>query len=188
MKLLDDNIREVSSALSTYTHTSEDELDFKDKDLTSVLPVLVIKEEYRNSVEGVVVRADVQLFKDQVSNVLAKTNHPSHSGGCSHLLDDKPRYCKRVGNKKENFPKVTECQTLPSTLVTSTVEWKRYKHKKKVFELETHCQDKGMDIIVNRHPVTMSRLKTEFDALLLDLTLLEAFKHIMNNVTDIVTT
>ena len=76
---------------------------------------------------------------------------------------------------------------MPST-VTSTVEWKKYEHKKKVFELETNCRDKGMDVIVNRYPVIMSRLKTEFDALLLDLRLIAAFKHIMKNNTDVVTT
>ena len=60
--------------------------------MTSVLPVLELKEELRGSSEGVVVRADVQLFRDHVSNALAKAQHPLHSGGCAHLLDGKARY------------------------------------------------------------------------------------------------
>ena len=74
------------------------------------------------------------------------------------------------------------------TTVTSTVEWKQFEHKKKVFELETHCRDKAMDLIVKRYPVIMARLKTEFDALPLDLTVITAFEHIMKHVTNVVTT
>ena len=95
LRLLDNNIREVSSILSNYTQSSKDKdkLDFEDKEMTSVLPVLELKEELRGSSEGVVVRADVQLFMDQISNSLAKAQHPLHSGGCAHLLDDQARYC-----------------------------------------------------------------------------------------------
>lgn len=84
MKILHNNIRTVSSALSTYTHTSTDDsefdgLDFEDKNMISVLLVIVVKEKYQTGVEGVVVRADVQLFKDQVSNALARANYPNHT-------------------------------------------------------------------------------------------------------------
>ena len=96
LKILDNNIKTVSSAFSTYTRTSIDKLEFEDEEMASVLPVIVVKEEHQTGVEGVVVRADVQLFKDQVRNVLAKVNHPSHSGGCSHLLDNKLRYREQV--------------------------------------------------------------------------------------------
>ena len=61
-----------------------------------------MKEEFRDKVVGLVVRADVQLFKDQVSNVLTKASHPHHSGGCAHLLDDKERYREQVGDNKSN--------------------------------------------------------------------------------------
>ena len=94
LRLLDNNIREVSSNLSNFTQTSKDKdkLNFEDKEMTSVLPVLELKEELRGSLEGVVVRADVQLFMDQISNSLAMAQHPLHSGGCAHLLDDEARY------------------------------------------------------------------------------------------------
>ena len=54
MRLLDNDIRKVSSNLSNYTQTSKDEdkldeLDFEDKEMTSVLPVLELKEELRGS-------------------------------------------------------------------------------------------------------------------------------------------
>lgn len=127
LKLLDDNIREISSVLSTYTHTKEDALNFEDKDMMLVLPVLVIKKEYRNSVKEVIVRGDVQLFKDKVNNVLTKANHPLHSGGCAHLLDNKTCYREQVGDKKATLPTTTYCQELSSTLVTSTVVCKQYE-------------------------------------------------------------
>ena len=97
---LDNDIREVSSILSNYTQLSEDadELDFEDKEMTSVLPVLELREELRGSSEGVVVRADVQLFMDQIRNSLAKAQHPFHSGGCAHLLDDEACYRRQVGD------------------------------------------------------------------------------------------
>ena len=82
-----------------------------------------MKEEYQTGVEGVVVRADIQIFKDQVSNALAKANYPNHSGGCAHLLDDKTRYREQVGNKYDTLPKIAKQETMPST-VTSTIEWK----------------------------------------------------------------
>ena len=100
--------------------------------------MIVVKEEYQTGVVGVVVRADVQLFKDQVSNVLAKDNHPDHSRGCAHLLDDEHRYQARVGNKYTTLPKIAKRETMPSTVI-STIVWKQFEHKKKVFELETHC-------------------------------------------------
>ena len=103
----------------------QDGLEFEDEEMTSVLPVLVVKEEFRNILGGVVVRADVQLFMNQVSNALAKASHPHHSGGCTHLFDDIDRYRERVGNDKATLPKATSRQCMPDKLVmTSTVEWK----------------------------------------------------------------
>ena len=120
-------INKVSKAFSTYIGKDKDELDFEDEDMTLVLPIIVMKKGYRNSVEEVVVRVDVQLFNDQVSNVLAKTNHPLRSGGCPHLLDDEDRYYNQVGNKKATLPTTTGHQDMPIKMVTSTVEWKHYK-------------------------------------------------------------
>ena len=71
-----------------------------------------MKEEFRINVVGVVVRADVQLFKDQVSNVLAKASHQLHSEGCAHLLDDKERYREQVGDISNTLPKTTGRQTM----------------------------------------------------------------------------
>ena len=189
LKLLDTTINQVSKVFSTLIGKYENKLNFEDEDMTSVLPVLMMKEEFRNSVEGVVVRADAQLFKDEVSNVLAKSSHPLHSGGCAHLLDDKDRYYERVGDKKATLPKVTRRQTIPDKLVTtSTVEWKHFEQLKKVFELETHCRDKYLEFIVNCYLVIIARLKTRFDDLPLDLNLQAFLTHIFSNVTDVVTT
>ena len=92
LRSFDNNIRVLSSNLSNHTLSSEDEFDLDDEEMTSVLPVLEMKEELRGISEGVTVRADVQLYRDHLSNVLAKAQHPLHSGGCAHLLDDKARY------------------------------------------------------------------------------------------------
>ena len=62
-------------------------------------------------------RADVKLFKDQLSNFLAKANQPLHSGGCSHLLDNKNCYCEHLGDRQETLPNVTGRQELPSAVV-----------------------------------------------------------------------
>lgn len=135
-----------------------------------------------------VVRADVQLFKDQVNNILAKANHPMHSGGCAHLLDTKDRYCGRVGDTSATLPIITDRQGMPKSLVTSNVEWEQYELLTNVFNLETHCRDEAMKIICNRYPTIMSQLNTEYDTLPLDLTLQAAFEHIMKNITDVFTT
>ena len=187
LRLLD----EISSNLSNYTQSSdnENELDFQDKEMTSVLPVLDLKEELCGRVEGVIVRADVQLFMDQRSNLLAKAQHPLHSGGCAYLLDDQTCYRRQVGDSSASLPTVTDCPSVPSTLVTNNVVWKRYDQMSKVFILENHCRDEVMKSIVNQYPGIMSQLNTaDFDALSLDLTFRAAFKHIMKNITDVVTT
>lgn len=72
--------------------------------------------------------------------------------------------------------------------VISTAVWKKFEHKKKVFELQTHCRDKAMDLVVKQYPIIMAQLKTKSDALLLDLTLIAAFKHIMKHIINLVTT
>ena len=55
LEILGNNIKRVSSALSTYIHSSStDELEFEDKEMTSVLPMIVVKEEYQTSVVVVV--------------------------------------------------------------------------------------------------------------------------------------
>ena len=59
----------------------------------------------------------------------------------------------------------------------------------KVFILQNHCRDKAMNFIVNQYPGIMAQLNTaDFDTLPFNLTLQEAFKHIMENITDVVTT
>ena len=138
--------------------------------------------------EGVIVRADTDLFKDHLSNVLATASHPHHSGSCAHLLDDKTRYRDRLGDSTATLPTTMDRPTSPSVTATSTVLWKHYEQTKKVYDLETHCRDKGLKFIVNRYPVIMGRLKNKFDALPLQLTLQAAFKHIFSNVTDAVDT
>ena len=91
LQLLDTDIKQVNKrvnkVLSTIIDTDEEELEFEDGNMT-VLPTLEIAEEFKGKVEGVIVRADIDLFKDHVSNVLATASHPHHSGGCAHLLDD----------------------------------------------------------------------------------------------------
>ena len=77
---------------------------------------------------------------------------------------------------------------MPSKLVTSAVERKHFEQLKKVFELETHCREKRLEFVVNRQPVIMSQVKTQFTDLPLDLTLQVAFKNIFSNVTNVVTT
>ena len=107
--LLEDNIREISSVLSNYSYyntklISKEELDLdQEEDMTSVMPELVIKEEYQNSVEGVVVIADVKLFKDQLRNLLAKVNHLGNIRGCSHLLGDKVTIVNPFETHKQHY-------------------------------------------------------------------------------------
>ena len=70
------------------------------------MPDLVskVKEEYKYPHHGTIVQADVILFKDDLNNVLATLNHPSQTGGCAHLLDDKTRYQERVGGATRKLP------------------------------------------------------------------------------------
>ena len=55
----------------------------------TVQPTLEVSTEYKDRMEGVIVNADIDLFKDHLRNVLATASYPQHSGGCAHLLDDK---------------------------------------------------------------------------------------------------
>ena len=110
LRSFDDNIREFSSILSNHSITSEDEdkFDLEDEGMTSTLPVLEMKKELRGKAVGVTVRADVQQYKDNLSNKLAKAQHPLHSGGCAHLLDDADCYRRQLGKKEATLPLVTK--------------------------------------------------------------------------------
>ena len=147
-----------------------------------------IEEEFKGKVEGVIVRADIDLFKDHFSNVLAIASHPHHSGGCVHLSDDKERHRDRLGDRTATLPKVTDRPKMPPDTSTSPVLWKVYELKTKVYNLETLCRDECMKFIVAQYPVIMGRLKKKFHALPLHLTLQQAFEHIFSNVTDVVDT
>ena len=188
LKALNTELKQVqqSTALSTIIDDEED-FDLGDDDMT-VQPTLEVSEEYQDKVEGVIVRADIDLFKDHLSNILATASHPKHSGGCAHLLDDEARYRERLGDDTATLPTTTDRPISPSASTATTVLWKQYEQEKKVFDLETHCRDKCMKFIVKRYPVIMKRLRNKFDALPLQLTLLDAFAHILSNVTDAVDT
>ena len=174
-----------TKALSTII--DDEDFDLKGGDMT-VQPTLEVSAEYKDKVEGVIVRADIDLFKDHLSNVLATASHPQHCGGCAHLLDYKARYCEWLGNNTATLPTTTIRPTKPTADKATTVLWKQYEQTKKVFDLETHCPDQCMKFIVKRYPVIMGRLKNKFDTLPLQLTLQDAFKHIFTNVTDAVDT
>ena len=179
--------RQVQQRTALSTIIDDEDFDLEDDDMT-VQPTLVVDAEYQDKVEGVIVRADIDLFKDHLSNILAKVSHPQHSGGCAHLLDDEARYRERLGDNAATLPTTTDRPTSPATGTATTVLWKLYEQEKKVFDLQTDCRDHCMEFIVKRYPVIMARLKNKFDALPLKLTLLEAFKHIFDNVTDAVDT
>ena len=89
LKVLDTDLKQankrITKALSTII--DEEDLDFEDNDMT-LQPTLEVSAEFKDKVEGVIVRADIDLFKDHLSNVLATVSHPWHSGGCAHMLDD----------------------------------------------------------------------------------------------------
>ena len=89
LKVLNTDLKQVNKwitkALSTII--DEEDLDLKDDNMT-VLPTLEVSAEYKEKVEGVIMRADIDLFKDHLSNLLAKASHPQHSRGCAYLLDD----------------------------------------------------------------------------------------------------
>ena len=100
-KLLNTDINQVSKALSTLIDKDEDKLAFEEKDDNkTVLPTLKMEEEFQGKVLAVIVRDTLELFKDQVSNILATSSHPNHSGSCAHLLDIKDRYQDRIGNNQ----------------------------------------------------------------------------------------
>ena len=124
LKLLHTHINQVSKTLSTFIGKNKHKLDFEDNDMTALL-VLEIKEEFQDNMVGVLMRADVQLFIDQVSKVLTTASHPDHSGGCAHLLDNQERYREQIADDKAKLPKATGRPKMPDRLVkTSTVKWK----------------------------------------------------------------
>ena len=81
LKILNTDIKQVNKqvnkVLSTLIDKDEDKLVFEeeDNDMT-VLPTLKVEEEFQNKVVGVITRADIELFKDHISNVLATASHP----------------------------------------------------------------------------------------------------------------
>ena len=91
LKALKTELKQVqqSTALSTIIDDEED-FNLGDDDMT-VQPTLEVSEEYQDKVEGVIVRADIDLFKDHLSNILTTASHPKHSRACAHLLDDEAR-------------------------------------------------------------------------------------------------
>ena len=124
LQVLDTDIKQVkkrvNKVLSTIIDKDEEDLDFEDDDMT-VLPTLEIAEEFKGKVEGVIVRADIDLFKDHLSNVIATASHQHHSGGCAHMLDDKARYYDRLSNRKATLPTITKGPTSPSVTASTTV-------------------------------------------------------------------
>ena len=125
LELLDTHInqvsKQVSKTLSTLVDTDVDKLNFKEKDKKmTALPVPEMEEKFKDKLIGFVMRADVQLFMDQVGNLLATASHPHHSGGCAHLLDNEEHYCERVGDNKASLPKATVIPTMPKLLGTTS--------------------------------------------------------------------
>ena len=180
--------REIDAIISDYNiNSDEDILDFDE--MTSTMPDIVskVKEEFKAPHQGTLVRADVTIFKDHLSNALATINHPSHTGGCAHLLDDQKRYQERLGNDKISLPVCTKRQDLPDDNALAT-KWKRYEALKKIHDLECHCRDEVVKIIVVWYPGIMKLLETPMSSLPLELTVKEAFVHIMNNISDVLTT
>ena len=86
LKALNTDIKQVHQrsikALSTII--DDKDTDLKDDNMM-VQPTLEVSAEYEDKVERVIVRADIDLFKDYLSNVLATASHLQHSGGCAHL-------------------------------------------------------------------------------------------------------
>ena len=78
--------------------------------MTTTVPNIVskVKEEYKTPHHGTLVQADVNIFKDHLSNVLAIVNHPSHTGGCAHLLHNKTIYREQVGDATRKLPLSTK--------------------------------------------------------------------------------
>ena len=77
LKALNTELKQVHqrniTALSTII--DDEDFDLEDDDMM-VQPTLKVSAEYQDKVEGVIVRADIDLFKDHLSNVLAKASHP----------------------------------------------------------------------------------------------------------------
>ena len=92
---------EINNLISTYNSNSNSNSDkyiLNFDKMVSSMPDLVskVKEGYKSPHHGTIVQADVTLFKDYLSNVLATINHPSHTGSCAYLLDDQTTYQERV--------------------------------------------------------------------------------------------
>lgn len=73
---------------------------------------------------------------------------------------------------------------MPDENAMST-KWKRCEALKKINNLECHCQDDVIEIVVHRYPGKMKLLETPIGSLQLKLLVQHAFTHIMNNITDI---
>ena len=54
--------------------------------------------------------------------------------------------------------------------------------------MECHCQDEAIKIVVKRYPVIMKLLETLMTDLPLELTVQQAFIHIISNILDVMTT
>ena len=132
MKEIDDLISNYKSNSNSNSNSNSDEaiLDF-DK-MTMPMPNLVskVKEEYKLPHQGTIIQADVTLFKDHLSNVLATINQPIHTSGCAHLLDDQDRYRERererVGDDTRKLLSTTKRQDLLDDNVIAT-KWKDMK-------------------------------------------------------------
>ena len=135
---------------------------------------LKVKEEFKSPHQGTLVQIDVTIFKDHLSNAPATINHPSHTGGCAHLLDNKKRYQEQLGDDTKSLSVCTKRQDLPDDNALAT-KWKQHKALKKIHDLECHCRDKVIKIIVVRYPSIMKQLATPMSSLLLELSVKEAF-------------
>ena len=82
LKALNTDLKQVhqrsTKALSTIINDKD--FDLKDDDMT-VQPTLKVSAEYKDKVEGVIVRANIDLFKDHLSNCLLYTS-PSPRDDC----------------------------------------------------------------------------------------------------------
>ena len=68
------------STKALITIIDDEDFDLEDDNMT-VQPTLELSAEYKDKVEGVIVRADIDLFKDHLSNIKATASHPQHCGG-----------------------------------------------------------------------------------------------------------
>ena len=105
--------REIDAIIINYNSNrnidifSDEEILNFDKTTMSDI-VSKVKEECKLPHHRTLVQADMTLFKDRLSNILATVNHPSHTGGCAYLLDDKTRYREQVGDSTRKLPSSTK--------------------------------------------------------------------------------